>query len=54
MNRASLQAAGLAVRFEDGSDGTLFPRIYGPLPCGVVDDVVPGLLGAGGRFSFPS
>jgi uncharacterized protein (DUF952 family) len=54
MSRASLEAVGLAVRFEDGGDGTLFPHIYGPLPCAVVDEVVPGLLRAGGRFSFSS
>lgn len=42
----------LAVRFEDGGNGKFYPHIYAPLPCHLVDAVLPAVFDEQGRFVF--
>lgn len=39
MDLVRLESAGIPVRFDDIGDGQLFPHIYAPLPCELVDEV---------------
>lgn len=52
MDLDRLEADGLTVRFEDGGNGKLYPHIYAPLPCRLVDDLRPASFDEQGRFVF--
>jgi len=46
-------ALGPALRWEPSRNGTLFPHLYGPLPCSAVRAEIPLPLGHEGRHVFP-
>jgi uncharacterized protein (DUF952 family) len=50
MDLPTLEGNGLSVRFEDGGNGKIYPHIYAPLPCHLVDDVLPASVDEKGRF----
>ncbi len=35
----SLEDAGIPVRYEDGGNGDVFPHLYAPVPCSLVESV---------------
>jgi uncharacterized protein (DUF952 family) len=52
MDVPTLESNALTVRFEDGGNGKFYPHIYAPLPCRLVDDVLPASVDKQGRFIF--
>lgn len=52
MDLDRLTADGLIVRFEDGGNGELYPHIYSPLLCRLVEEVRPAGFDEQGRFVF--
>lgn len=52
MDLPTLESNALTVRFEDGGNGRFYPHIYAPLPCRLVDDVLPASVDKQGRFIF--
>jgi uncharacterized protein (DUF952 family) len=53
MDLPTLEGNGLSVRFEDGGNGKFYPHIYAPLPCHLVDRVLPASVDDKGRFISP-
>jgi uncharacterized protein (DUF952 family) len=51
LDEHEIEAAGVAVRREDGGDGELFPHIYGAIDPAWVTDVRPASFN-GGAFVF--
>lgn len=45
-----LEKNGLEVRVEDGGNGQLYPHIYGPIPCNLVDRVTPAQMNLEGHL----
>lgn len=52
MDWPTLESNALTVCFEDGGNGKSYPHIYAPLPCRLVDDVLPASVDKQGRFIF--
>ena len=46
--RLDTAALGAALKWEPSRGGALFPHLYGPLPCGLVETVTEIALGADG------
>lgn len=52
INLASVAAAGIEVKWEDGGSGELYPHIYGPLTSDMVIAALPAQFD-GARFRMP-
>jgi glutathione S-transferase len=52
MDQGDLSQSGLAVRFEDGGNGTFYPHIYAALPCHLVREVLRAWFDDAGKFHF--
>jgi uncharacterized protein (DUF952 family) len=52
LDTATITAAGIEVRYEDGGDGELYPHVYGPIDPAWVLDVVPAHIGPDGVFTW--
>ncbi|MGL3807938.1 DUF952 domain-containing protein [Paeniglutamicibacter sp. R2-26] len=47
LDEAAIEAAGIAIRYEDGGDGELFPHVYGELKCEWVRAARPARMAGG-------
>ncbi len=41
---------GITVRIEPASNGQLYPHIFNPIPCNLVNAVLPALMGIDGKL----